>query len=309
MRDTSILQQGVFARASQQVFTILLVVICFTSCEKSISFDLDASDPKLVVDATIESGQPPVVILSRSLDYFSEISPQILASSFVHNADIRISNGLVTQTLKEYAVKTPLNLDVFYYTIDSANQGQIFLGETGKKYSLAIAVDGRQYNSVTSIPAGGTVIDSIWWRKSPGNPDTNQVILVCKVTDPPGFGNYFRYFTRTGRGPFLPGLNSVFDDQVVDGTTYTTSVDKGIDRNEKLELEDYAFFNRGDTVTLKISNIDKSTFDFWRTMEFSYSSIGNPFSTPTKVLGNVSGGALGYFGGYAVQSKTLVIPR
>jgi hypothetical protein len=101
----------------------------------------------------------------------------------------------------------------------------------------------------------------------------------------------------------------VFDDQVVDGTTYTTAVDRGIDRNEKIELEDYAFFNRGDTVTLKISNIDKSTFDFWRTMEFSYSSIGNPFSTPTKVLGNVSGGALGYFGGYAVQSKTLVIPR
>jgi hypothetical protein len=43
-------------------------------------------------------------------------------------------------------------------------------------------------------------------------------------------------------------------------------------------------------------------------MEFSYQSIGNPFSSPTKVLGNVKG-ALGYFGGYAVQYKSLVIPK
>jgi hypothetical protein len=43
-------------------------------------------------------------------------------------------------------------------------------------------------------------------------------------------------------------------------------------------------------------------------MEFNYSSIGNPFSSPTKVLGNIKGGALGYFGGYAVQYSTIVIP-
>jgi len=44
-------------------------------------------------------------------------------------------------------------------------------------------------------------------------------------------------------------------------------------------------------------------------MEFSYSSIGNPFSSPTKVLGNISDGALGYFGGYASQFRTIVIPK
>src|SRR4028118_1400516 len=198
MGDMLMLKQGMLSSVVKQVFTLLAVMISFTACEKSISFNLDASAPKMVVDATIESGQPPLVILSKSLDYFSEISPQILVSSFVHKADISISNGVVTQKLKEYAVKTPLNLDVFYYTIDSANPGQPFLGETGKSYSLTIAVDGRQYNSVTSIPAGGTVIDSMWWRKSPGNPDTSQVILVCKVTDPPGLGNYFRYF-KIGR--------------------------------------------------------------------------------------------------------------
>jgi hypothetical protein len=44
-------------------------------------------------------------------------------------------------------------------------------------------------------------------------------------------------------------------------------------------------------------------------MEYSYSAIGNPFSTPIKVLGNISNGALGYFGGYGSQYHTLIIPK
>ena len=107
---------------------------------------------------------------------------------------------------------------------------------------------------------------------------------------------------------FFPGLASVFDDQIVDGTTYDIQVEKGVNRNEKIDLENYSFFHRGDSVTVKFTNIDKATFDFWRSMEFNYSSIGNPFSSPTKVLGNVKG-ALGYFGGYATQYKSIVVPK
>jgi len=138
---------------------------------------------------------------------------------------------------------------------------------------------------------------------------SNRVVLMEKVTDPPGFGNYIRYFTRVNRQAFLPGATSVYDDQIVDGTTYSLQVEQGIDRNNPPEGEDYGFFRRGDTVTTKMANIDKATYDFFRTLEFSYQSIGNPFSSPIKVLGNVSNGALGAFSGYAVQYKTLIIPK
>ncbi|WP_315816059.1 DUF4249 family protein [Paraflavitalea speifideaquila] len=95
----------------------------------------------------------------------------------------------------------------------------------------------------------------------------------------------------------------------MDGKTYDVQIEHGVNRNESIDLEDYAFFYRGDVVTVKFCNIDKATFDFWRTMEYNYSSIGHPFSSPVKVLNNINGGALGYFGGYAVQYTTLVIPR
>ncbi|MBL0131278.1 MAG: DUF4249 family protein [Chitinophagaceae bacterium] len=55
--------------------------------------------------------------------------------------------------------------------------------------------------------------------------------------------------------------------------------------------------------------MDKATYDFWRTMEYTYSTVGNPFSSPTKVISNIKGGGLGYFGGYAAQFRTIIIPN
>ena len=86
----------------------------FTSCEKGITFNLNNTTPSVVVEATIENDQPPVVILSTSFDYFSNISPEILANSFVHNAVIKISNGTTTHQLKEYSYSTPANIKVYY---------------------------------------------------------------------------------------------------------------------------------------------------------------------------------------------------
>jgi hypothetical protein len=197
-----------------------------------------------------------------------------------------------------------------YYSSDPANPLNIIKGELGKQYQLRIVWQQKEYKASTNIPQVRKTIDSIWWVKAPNTPDTStKVVVRATVSDPQPFGDYARYFTRVNTGPFYPGFNSVFDDAFVNGTTYTVDVDRGIDRNVDLDFDEYGFFKKGDTVTVKFSNIDKATFDFWRTVEFSYQSIGNPFSSPTKILGNVSNGALGYFGGYGNQFTTVIIPR
>ena len=287
---------------------LLLTVIVFSSCEKTIHFEPNNASTVLVVDATVESGRPPLVILSKSLDYFSQITPEILAGSFVRNADVYVSTGSTTHKLKEYAYPNVGGYTLYYYTIDSSNLSTAIIGQFNTSYQLRIVKDNLEYTANTTIPLLAKKIDSLWWKPAPDNPDTNKVVLMSRVTDPPGLGNYIRYFTQVNDSAFFPGLASVFDDQIVDGTTYDIQVEKGVDRNENIDLENYSFFTRGDSITVKFTNIDKATFDFWRTMEFNYSSIGNPFATPGKVLGNVKG-ALGYFGGYAVQYKTLVVPK
>jgi len=292
-----------------QLRIFIFILFFLSSCEKDITIHLKDSQAQLVVEATIENGKPPIVFLSSSLDYFSQITTEILAQSFVHNAKVIVSDSSTSVQLKEYAtpVDTSGNL-VYYYTVDSLNSTN-FTGSLNHSYSLRIEVNSKVYNSQTTIPPLAKKIDSIWWKQAPDNPDTNKIVVEAKVTDPPGLGNYIRYFTSENDGPFFPGLNSVFDDQIVDGTTYNVDVDKGVNRNEKIDLNNYAFFERGDSVIVKFCNIDKATYDFWRTMEYNYQSIGNPFSTPTTVISNISNNALGYFGGYAAQYVSLRIPK
>ena len=292
----------------KKIFAAIIPVILLAGCERTIDFELEDAPPKLVVEATIENEGAPVVVLTNSLNYFSTISPTILANSFVHNADVFISNGSKTHKLKEYTVPIIAGINYSYYSTDSSNLSTAFIGKLNTEYSLKIVADGKEYTAKTTIPAITKKIDSIWYKPAPRDTANKIILLMVKLTDPKGYGDYVRYFTKKNSQPFLPGFTSVYDDQVIDGTTYDLEVDPGVDRNDILK-EDERAFKRGDTATLKLSNIDKATYDFWRTMEYSYSSIGNPFSTPTKVIGNINGGALGYFGGYASQYKTLIIPK
>ncbi|MDE3212057.1 MAG: DUF4249 domain-containing protein, partial [Bacteroidota bacterium] len=262
----------------------------------------------LVVDGSIENGKPPIIILSRSTQYFSQISPAVLDSSFVHNAVVQVSDGARSVTLKEYQVDSLPGYSLYYYSVDSSNPAGILTGKVNSSYSLKITVDGQVYEAITTIPPLSEKIDSIWWQPTPFATDSTDVDLYVKLTDPPGLGNYYRYYTSVNQGPFLPGAQSVFNDQIVDGTTYQLIFDRGIDRNHP-PAAGKNYFHRGDTVNFKLSNLDHNSYEFWLTMEFAYSSIGNPFASPNVVLGNISNGALGAFCGYGAEYTTLAIPK
>lgn len=288
---------------------ILIIILLFlSSCERSVDFEIDKVAPKLVVEATIENGQPPVVYLSKSLNYYSKIDQSLLSDNFVRNAEVYISNGILTHKLKEYSIPVNGGYNFYYYSNDPSSPATAFTGVLNKQYSLRIISEGKEYTAITSIPNTTRRIDSVFWKQAPAGNPPEKVAFMVRATDKPGYGDYIRYFTKRNQEQFYPGLNSVYDDQVIDGTSYEIQVERGINRNDST-AEGFTYFNKGDTVTLKLCNIDKATFDFWRTMEFTYSSIGNPFASPTKVLSNISNGGLGYFGGYAAQYRTLIIPK
>lgn len=287
------------------LLVIIVSVFFFASCEKNIDFKLDDAEKVLVVDAQVENGQAPVVVLTKSLDYFGKISPEILLNSFVHNANVTMGNGTVTHKLKEYQVPLGAGYSLSYYSIDSANLATAFTGAFNTQYTLNISAEGKNYTAKTTIPLLAKVPDSLWFKRAPLNPDSNARVLMTRATDPPGLGNYIRYFTKKNREGFLPGSNSVFDDAIIDGISYELQVDPGVDRNNPVPY-DSNYFKRGDTVTIKLCNIDKATYTFWSTWEFAQQSIGNPFSQPNKVLGNISNGALGAFCGYAAWYKTII---
>jgi len=285
---------------------LMLSLSALYSCEKDINFNLKESEPVLTVDAQIENGRAPVVVLTKSFSYYQKIDPLLLAGSFVRNAEVYMSNGIRTHRLKEYAVPLVPGILAYYYSTDSSNMATAFEGELNKSYTLRIVAEGKEYNAVTDIPAQVNFPDSLWFKRAPQNPDTNKRVLYMRATDPPGRGNFVRYFTKKNSEPFWPGEN-VFDDQVIDGSTYEIQLPQGINRNNPPK-EDSSFYKRGDIVTLKFCAINKASYNFWNTWEFAYQSIGNPFAQPNKVLGNISNGALGIFIGYGAGYKTLIAP-
>jgi len=50
---------------------------------------------------------------------------------------------------------------------------------------------------------------------------------------------------------------------------------------------------------VRFCSIDRVSYEFIRTFEDAANTSGNPFSNPTTVKGNISGGAVGGWIGYA----------
>lgn len=291
--------------AIRSIFGCILFLSILSSCEKNIDLNLEQAAPTLVVDARIENDEPPVVILTKSLSYFGNISLDSLAASFIRDADVFVSNGTLTHKLKEYEINLAPGYSAFYYSIDSSDLATAFEGEFNGVYDLEIQTNGKVYTSRTTIPFPSVTVDSMWVERAPMNPDTLKRILKVRIADPPGLGNRNRYFTKRNNEPLYPGESSVWDDQITDGNTYTLILPPGINKNDPPESEDNFFF-KGDEITLKLSNIDKQTFDFWETWEFAYATIGNPFSQPNVVINNISNGGLGAFCGYASLYYTII---
>ena len=285
--------------------SIFAGIFFLLGCEKNIDFKLKNAEPVLVVDAQIEDAQPPLVVLTKSLGYFNKIDPALLANSFVRNADVQISNGIKTHKLVEYAIPITPAYTAYVYSNNLIDPSSSFLGEVGKSYTLIVKLDGKEYTANTRIPNLDFTLDSIWVQNIPSDTDVSKRNLFFRGTDPSGLGNSGRYFTKKNSGAFLPGENSVFDDQIVDGTSFNSQIPQGIDRNNRVASNNN-FFKVGDTITLKWCNVPRSTYIFWNTWEFAAQSIGNPFAQPNKVLGNINNNALGAFCGYSVVFKTII---
>ncbi|RYY21996.1 MAG: DUF4249 domain-containing protein [Chitinophagaceae bacterium] len=272
---------------------VLLLISGLVSCEKEVQINLNSGEPRLVVDGQIETNGYPLVVLTKSIGYFSKIDLATIQNNFAHDAIVRVTDGLDTIQLREYALDTGFGgANKFYiYTIDTSDPGSFnFKGVTERTYWLMIEHEGKSYEGVTKIP-NVKQVDSLWFRKPSGNPPVEASrLMFIKFTDPDTAGNYIRYFTSTNSGLFLPGFNSVYEDDIVNGTTVDSlNLAAGYDRSRDPDLDSLGFFFAGDTVTLRWCAIDRGVFDFFRTYEYATGTVGNPFASPVNVSTNIRG--------------------
>lgn len=283
------------------IAVVVLLLVTLLSCEKEVKIDLESGDPTVVVEGAIETGVPPYVILTKSIGYFSKIDLETIQNSFVHGAEVTVSDGIKTVNLKEYSIDTGFNGNKFsVYTIDTTQPPSTwFVGEVNKTYKLTISYEGKVYEASTKIPEP-TLLDSVITAPPPFIPKGNMNAKLIKIffKDPDSSGNYIRYYTKRNSEPFYPGLNSVYSDELINGTYFETTLASGEDRSKEQNFDSSGYFYVGDTVILKWCAIDKGSYEFWNTYEFALGTLGSPFASPTRVKTNISNKALGIWAGY-----------
>lgn len=290
------------------IAAIAILLLWLASCEKEVHINLSGEPPRLVVEGQIETGLPPYVTLTNTVSFFSTIDLSTLQNAFIHGANITVSDGSQTVTLKEYSVDTGAASKFFFYSVDTT-VGNFMVGQVNKYYTLTINYNGQTYTSTTKIPFPKAV-DTMWYDKPEFNDpkllDSAKELFV-NYSDPDTIGNYVRYFTSRNGDLFYPGP-SIYSDQVINGTTVKQiGILAGFNPEVNLNTDSMRYFYPGDTVTLKWCMIDKGVYTFWNTYQFAQQSTGNPFASPINVTSNISNGALGVWAGYASTFRTLVI--
>ena len=302
-----------FYKYKQVVFFASLVIsisYLLLACQKEVHIDLGSTPPVIVVEGQIETGQPPFVVLTSTVSFFSTIDLSTLEGSFIHNAVVSVSNGVKTITLKEYTIDTGINNRFYIYSIDTSNFANLMIGEVGRFYTLKIVYSNNTYTSVTKI-ANPKGVDTMWFAKPlyprKTTPDSARQLFV-NYTDPDTLGNFVRCFSKRNSDKYYP--DGLFSDQAVNGIRIPNiALFAGYEDSLNVKSDTLRYFYPGDTVTLKWCQIDKAVYNFWNTENYASQTLGDPFASPINLQTNIKGGAIGVWAGYSSFIKTLVVPH
>ena len=301
----------------QKTFLFILLSFFLFSCEKEVNIKLNDGEKKIVVEAQIELNELPYLTLTRSIGFFDKID--FSSVEYVKGANIKITDITTSKfiVLREYTIDTVVGGNTFFFNLygpDLNDPNALnFKGETGHTYLLNIESNGTLLEAYTQIPPNKG-LDSIWLQPVPGRGDSFKAIKAL-YSDPDTFGNSVKLQTQTLRyvkdgSPelYFSSFNSVYNDDIINGTKISLDIDLGFDKSKTYTRDQYqtiGYVKKGDTVNIKWSAIDKNVFIFWNTLAFAEGSVGNPFASPVQVQGNVKN-SIGVWAGYGSKIYTII---
>ncbi|MGQ3014095.1 MAG: DUF4249 domain-containing protein [Flavobacteriales bacterium] len=292
-----------------RIYIALLTAGCIVaSCEKDITVDLPEVEKKVVVDGAIFEGEKAYVALTYSFPFFQDFGnldfndPAQLSEFLVLDAVVTLSDGVQTETLN-------LGLDTTKFP-PLLYMGNTITGQVGNTYTLTVVAKGRTYTAQTTIRPP-VALDSLRWLPEPNKDSLGACRLFFQEPATPG--NIYRLFAkRQGYNAYkpVPG-NSVIDDQAYNGQYIQFPFSRPEPVSSAFQSGDFEdperfFWKKGDTISVLFCTIDVSAYEYIRTLELSAGTSGNPFSNPSTVKSNVTGGALGGFVGYGKYFTQVV---
>jgi hypothetical protein len=271
-----------------QFYILLLFILLNSACQKKIILNLPVGEEQIVVDAYIENNKYPRVVLTRSMPFFGEIDSASLKDYIVTTAKVTISSETTSEILT-----LDYNDDFFPPYVYSATK---LKGITGEKFYLKVEIENKIITSSTTIPQK-PIIDSLWFV--PNKENDTLGVLWMKIQDDADENNYYRVLTkRKGKDSnYISSLIfSVFSDKSFNGKEVNVPVYMGL--TSYANPFESIYFNIKDTIFIKLSTMDKESFDCWTSIQNEMIGYGNPLSTPNNpIVSNIKNG-IGVWSGY-----------
>ena len=308
-------------------YLILIVsfvcILMINACEKEFIPEIPVDVEQYVIEGYVEAGEDApatYVLITKSIPFFGELTPDQLTNLFVKDAKVTVSDGEKTVELLRICwsdlgpdiqaqIATTLGIVADSVTIDICAYLDILNTldpQIGKTYDLRVEIGEEVLTASTTIPMH-VPLDSLKFIQPPGNEGDTLAELRSFINDPAGIANYYRYFTEVNGQGLIPGFNSVVDDAFFDGQSFEFPISKSESRTDPPDPEVFGLFYRGDSVRIKWANIDAEHYEFWNTLEFNAVNQG-PFSSYTRISSNINGG-LGIWGGYSSSQYNLIVPE
>ena len=288
---------------------IFFSILTLVACEKEISIDLPPSQPKLVVEASINHISPLLnyIYITNSIDYFK---PD-LSIGGADGAVVKVIQGRIqgTDTIYDGTETTFSNINSIPGIDSLFGDNPIvrnlrgiyininFMGQINTPYKLDITMpDGRKVNGKTFIHAP-IEIDTIKYELT-GEVDTAGR-LDARVSffwnDPPTQDNY-RLFITNAFTSILVGWG---------GADLTRTFDDVLLNNQYRAYSFFRAFKQTDTLNIYLTTVGRKEFLFWQSYGRANNSA-NPFSTPVTLESNIQG-AIGTFTGYGVSLRQAIL--
>jgi hypothetical protein len=310
-----------------RILSILSLILVLTSCAKDVEIKLPEFEQKLVIDGRIETGQPPIVLISKSQNIYASTSLDAFLNSFESGATITVSDGTTSVVLDEVCTDNlppgteAIAAELFgvpedelanYHLCAYTSFNTAIWGEVGKTYSLKVEFEGKIYTSVTKIEQP-TALDSVYWKQDP-DPDPGYGFSWARLSDPPNqFDAYMWEVKRINiingaprDANFSKTYSPVFDDEFINGQTFDFGYENPMSYyDESVPGRNKGYYYQGDSVVIKFSKMSADVYEFYEKKYTQLQTNGNPFASPIVIPTNITGGALGVWAGFSPSFDTL----
>jgi hypothetical protein len=259
-----------FTNKAVILFSVVFVLF-FSSCEETVTLDLETGETKLVIDAEIiwekgTTGNEQTIKISKTAPYYNNTTPK------VSGAQVRIENT---------------DGDVF--TFNETQPGFYvctnFVPVINMNYTLYVVAEGQSFTAVEKL-SSVTPIDKVEQKNVPDFGGEDVIELTYYYQDPVDEVNC--YLTDYQSEFLIFPEYELTDDELINGNQIST------------RFSDEDKMKPGHTVNITHRGISKNFYNYMKLILEIYG--GNPFSIPSgNIRGNIintndsNNYAFGYF--------------